>query len=59
MMLYIQMVLEAEINTETKVKAMADHVVRSEIANIVGKHTIEAIAPHMGKMWQVRERESF
>ena len=49
MMLYRQMALEVEINIEARVKAMADHAVQSEIANIVGNLTIEATAPHMGK----------
>ena len=49
MMLYRQMALEVEINIEARVKAVADHAVQSEIVNIVGSLTIEAIAPHMGK----------
>ena len=43
------MALEVEINIEAKVRAMADHAVQSEIVNIVGSLTIEAIAPHMVK----------
>ena len=38
-----------EINFEARVRAEAGQAVRSEIANIVGNLTIEAIAPHMGK----------
>ena len=51
MMLYRQMALEVgeEINIEARVRAEAGQAVRSEIANIVGNLTIEAIAPHMGK----------
>ena len=43
------MALEVEINIEARVRAMADQAVRSEIVNIVGSLTIEAIAPHMVK----------
>ena len=51
MMLYRQIALEVgeEINFEVKARAEAGQAVRSEIANIVGNLTIEAIAPHMGK----------
>ena len=41
--------VEEEINFEVKVRVEAGQAVRSEIANIVGSLTIEAIAPHMGK----------